>query len=162
MKWFFRICKNNSMRGLLETLPSDFPITARPYDKMAEKMGITGKQLLHELAELKASGVIRRIAIIVAHRAVSYEGNAMVVWNVPEGRVEEAGTVMAGFREVSHCYERDTAGYWPYNLYTMVHAKTREQCIAIVEAMSLKSGINDYRVLFSVREFKKSSFTVRT
>jgi siroheme decarboxylase len=150
------------MKSHLEALPADFPITGRPYETMAGHMGITGEQLIEELALLKEKGIIRRISLMVAHRAVSYEGNAMVVWNVPAERVEEVGLVMAGFGEVSHCYERDTSGYWPYNLYTMVHGKTREACAAVIDAMASRSGINDYRVLFSKREFKKTSFSVRT
>jgi DNA-binding Lrp family transcriptional regulator len=92
---------------------------------------------------------------------VAYEGNAMVVWRVPEAEMEKTGAVMAGFDEVSHCYERDTGGYWDYNLYTMVHGRTREECLATVGRMASRSGIGDYRVLFSLREFKKTSFAVR-
>lgn len=150
------------MKRILEALPADFPITDRPYDAMAAEMGISSEQLIRELALLKSRGVIRRISVIVAHRAVSYEGNAMVVWNVPAERVQQVGNIMAGFNEVSHCYERDTAGYWPYNIYTMVHGKTREECIRVIEAMAKRSGIRDYRMLFSKREFKKTSFSVRT
>ena len=117
--------------------------------------------MLHALSRLKEEGVIRRISVMVAHRAVSYEGNAMVVWNVPAELLESTGSIMAGFEEVSHCYERDTAGYWPYNLYTMVHGRTREECLAVIEKMAVRSGIRDYRVLFSKREFKKTSFSVR-
>ncbi len=150
------------MKRILDALPADFPITDRPYDAMAAEMGISSEQLIRELALLKSRGVIRRISVIVAHRAVSYEGNAMVVWNVPAERVQQVGNIMAGFNEVSHCYERDTAGYWPYNIYTMVHGKTREECIRVIEAMAKRSGIRDYRMLFSKREFKKTSFSVRT
>lgn len=150
------------MKSSLEALPTDFPITERPYETMARDMGITGEQLIKELALLKEKGIIRRISLMVAHRAVSYDGNAMVVWNVPAERVEEVGAVMALFSEVSHCYERATSGYWPYNLYTMVHGKTREACAAVIDAMASRSGIDDYRVLFSKREFKKTSFSVRT
>jgi DNA-binding Lrp family transcriptional regulator len=150
------------MKSVLEALPADFPITDRPYETMAREMGITGEQLIREIALLKENGIIRRVSLMVAHRAVSYEGNAMVVWNVPAERVGDVGAIMAGFSEVSHCYERDTAGYWPYNLYTMVHGKTRGECIAVIETMALRSGVYDYRVLFSKREFKKTSFSVRT
>ena len=150
------------MKSVLETLPTDFPITDRPYEAMASTMGMTGEQLLEELVFLKERGIIRRVSVMVAHRAVSYEGNAMVVWNVPEERVESVGGVMAGFSEVSHCYESDTAGYWPYNLYTMVHGRTREECLAVIGEMARRSGIDDYRVLFSKQEFKKTSFSVRT
>jgi siroheme decarboxylase len=149
------------MKSVLEALPADFPITDRPYETMARKMGITGDALIEELSALKENGVIRRIAVMVAHRAVSFEGNAIVVWKVPGDRIEEVGALMADLKEVSHCYERDTSGYWPYNLYTMVHGKTREACAAVIAAMASKSGIHDYRVLFSKREFKKTSFSVR-
>jgi len=149
------------MKKVLEALPTDFPVCERPYDEMAGEMGMSGAELIDELAALKKAGIIRRIAAMVAHRSVSYEGNAMVVWCVPEAEVEKVGTVMAGFDEVSHCYERDTGGYWDYNLYTMVHGRTREECLAAVARMASRSGIGDYRVLFSLREFKKTSFAVR-
>lgn len=145
----------------LELLPSDFPITERPYETMAKDMGMSGTELIGELITLKDQGKIRRIAGMVAHRAVSYQGNAMAVWHVPADRIDAVGAKMAGFPEVSHCYERDTAGYWPYNLYTMVHGKNREDCSQIIERLAAASGITDYRVLFSVREFKKTSFSVR-
>lgn len=150
------------MKSVLEALPADFPITDRPYETMARQMGMTGEQLIREITLLKEKGIIRRISVMVAHRSVSYEGNAMVVWNVPAERVEDVGAIMAGFSEVSHCYERDTGGYWPYNLYTMVHGKTREACTKVIAAMTARSGVDDYKVLFSIREFKKTSFSVRT
>ena len=150
------------MKSVLEALPVDFPITDRPYETMAGQMGMTGEQLIREITLLMEKGIIRRISVMVAHRAVSYEGSAMVVWSVPADRVEEVGAIMADFSEVSHCYERATGGYWPYNLYTMVHGKTREVCTAVIASMAARSGINDYKVLFSKREFKKTSFSVRT
>jgi siroheme decarboxylase len=149
------------MKLPLEALPADFPITEKPYDVLARDIGITGNELIRELAVLMAEGYIRRIAGMVAHRAVSYEGNAMVVWCVPEDRIDTVGAIMAGFPEISHCYERDTAGYWAYNLYTMVHGKTRDDCLNVIERMVTASGISDHLVLFSVREFKKTSFSVR-
>ncbi|MDD3845123.1 MAG: hypothetical protein PHC90_02045 [Syntrophorhabdaceae bacterium] len=149
------------MNNHLDGLPADFPVTERPYEDMAQSMGMTGQALIDELEALKKAGFIRRIAAMVSHRAVSYEGNAMVVWRVPAAEMEKVGGIMAGFDEVSHCYERDTGGYWPYNLYTMVHGRTKEECLAVIEGMASRSGIGDYRVLFSLKEFKKTSFTVR-
>lgn len=149
------------MKKVLEALPADFPVSERPYDEMAKEMGMSGAALIDELVALKKAGIIRRIAAMVAHRSVSYEGNAMVVWRVAEAEVGKVGAVMAGFQEVSHCYERDTGGYWDYNLYTMVHGRTREECLATIARMASRSGIGDYRVLFSLREFKKTSFAVR-
>ncbi len=142
-------------------MPADFPVTERPYEDMAKTMGASGRELMEELVLLRERGFIRRIAAVVSHRAVAYEGNAMVVWRADEDGIEKAGNIMAEFPEVSHCYERDTGGYWPYNLYTMVHGRTRQECLATIERMASHSGIGDYRVLFSTREFKKTSFTVQ-
>jgi DNA-binding Lrp family transcriptional regulator len=149
------------MKTCLESLPADFPVTERPYEDMAQSLGMTGQALIDELSVLKGAGFIRRIAAMVSHRAVSYEGNAMVVWRVPEDEMEAVGAIMTGFDEVSHCYERDTGGYWSYNLYTMVHGRTKEECLAVIEEMASRSDIGDYQVLFSLREFKKTSFAVR-
>ena len=148
------------MKKILAKLPSQFPLTDRPYKEMAETIGMNEDELISTLKSLKTSGVLRRVAAVLYHRKVSYSHNAMVVWKVDEKDVEKTGTVMASFPEVSHCYERDTGGYWPYNLYTMVHGKRYEDCMKSVERIAHETGINDYRIFFSKREFKKTSFSV--
>jgi siroheme decarboxylase len=148
------------MEKILEHIPADFPITARPYKEMAGKMGIGEEELIEGLKTLKESGVIRRVAGALSHRKIAYEHNAMVVWRVEERDVDTVGARFAAFDEVSHCYERGTGGYWSYNLYTMVHGRNREGCMKSIEKMAHTGGISEYRVLFSKREFKKTSFTV--
>src|SRR3712207_8348796 len=53
--------------------------------------------------------------------------NAMGVWRAPEDRVEELGFQMASFAAVSHCYQRPIYSDWPYNIFTMVHGRTRSE-----------------------------------
>ena len=79
----------------------------------------------------------------------------MVVWRVEPGRVEEVGTVLAGFQEVSHAYERQTATGWQYNVYTMVHGTTPEEVQRTVERMSQVAAVSDYLILATRRELKK-------
>jgi DNA-binding Lrp family transcriptional regulator len=148
------------MKKVLAKIPSQFPLTDRPYKEMAETIGMSEDKLIDTLKSLKASGVLRRIAAVLAHRKAAYSYNAMVVWNVDEKDVERVGAVMASFPEVSHCYERDTGGYWAYNLYTMVHGKHYDDCMKIVERIAHETGISDYCIFFSKREFKKTSFSV--
>jgi DNA-binding Lrp family transcriptional regulator len=81
----------------------------------------------------------------------------MVAWNVDEARVEQVGTAMAGFDEITHCYRRDPAPGWPYNLYTMVHAGTEAECLSLVEKIAATVGETDYTLLFSRKELKKTS-----
>jgi DNA-binding Lrp family transcriptional regulator len=148
------------MKNVLARIPSQFPLTNRPYKEMAKMIGISETELIDTLKSLKASGVLRRVAAVLAHRRASYSHNAMVIWKVDEKDVERTGAVMASFPEVSHCYERDTGGYWAYNLYTMVHGRRYEDCMKNIERMAQETGIGDYRVLFSKREFKKTSFSL--
>ena len=79
----------------------------------------------------------------------------MVVWQVPLDRIEAVGQCLAGFKEVSHAYQRPTSPQWPYNLYTMVHAADMDSTQAIVQRMSQACGVADYRLLLTERELKK-------
>jgi DNA-binding Lrp family transcriptional regulator len=80
----------------------------------------------------------------------------MCVWNVPDERTEEVGTTMANFSEVTHCYERPRAPGWDYNLFAMVHSYTKEDCEEVAARISEATGITDYKLLYSDREFKKT------
>lgn len=148
------------MNSVLSKIPSQIPLTDRPYKEMAEIIGVSEYELIDTLKSLKASGTLRRVSAVLAHRKIAYSQNAMVVWKVDEKDVEKTGTMMASFPEISHCYERDTGGYWVYNLYTMIHGKHYEDCMKSIENIAHKTGINDYRILFSRKEFKKTSFSV--
>jgi siroheme decarboxylase len=148
------------MESLLKRIPQDFPLSLRPYRDMAETMEISESDLISGLKDLKAKGVIRRVAAVLHHRKAAYLYNAMVVWNVPEQERERVGELMAEFPEVSHCYERDSGGYWNYTLYTMIHGRSEADCPDIARRISEKTGITDYRILYSKREFKKVSLTV--
>jgi DNA-binding Lrp family transcriptional regulator len=91
------------------------------------------------------------------HQAAGFKSNAMVAWLVPDDRTEEIGKALAQFREVTHCYQRTPHKEWRYNLYTMIHAGSRDQCRKIAEKMSRSTGIDEYIMLFSEKEFKKTS-----
>jgi DNA-binding Lrp family transcriptional regulator len=81
----------------------------------------------------------------------------MVAWVVPEESIEEVGRAMAEFREVTHCFQRRTHENWKYNFYTMIHGDNDEGCHKIAERMSKETGIKEYTLLFSEKEFKKTS-----
>lgn len=145
---------------ILKVIPYDFPLTERPYKDIAAKAGVSEKELIETLSSLKAEGLIRRVAAILYHRKAAYACNVMVVWRVPEGDVDRIGRVMASFPEVSHCYERGRAGYWDYNVFTMVHGRSSEECADTVKRISMETGIGDFELFASKREFKKTSLVV--
>jgi DNA-binding Lrp family transcriptional regulator len=124
---------------------------------LGEELGISEEEVIRRLKGLEEQGVIRRFAATIGHRALGILANAMIAWRVPPEQVERVGEIFAASKEVTHCYERASDPEWPYNLYTVVHSRSREDCLTIASNLSKVSGIEEYRVLFSEREYKKTS-----
>lgn len=142
-------------RKVLSVLQEGFPRSESPYKDMAGQAGIETKQLLAVLENWKRQGKLRRVGAIIDPFKVGLSGGAMVVWHVKEERIEEVGEKLAGFREVSHAYERNTVENWPYNLYTMVHGANFEEVEKTVARMSQACGVSNYRILVTEKELKK-------
>ena len=141
--------------AVIKELQKDIDIVDEPFKTSIEKLGLDYDAFFTIADELKESGVMRRFATILNHRKAGFGANAMSVWAVPEERAEEIGREMAEFSAVSHCYLRPSYPNWPYNLFAMVHAKTQEECDALIEEMAKESGLSEYGKLYSTVEFKK-------
>lgn len=142
---------------LLKLAQSGVPITSQPYLAWAKTLGWSEEEVIRRLSDLEKEGIIRRFAATIGHRALGILANAMIAWQVPDSDVETVGLIFASFEEVTHCYERFTGPNWPYNLYTMVHSRSRDDCIKIALRLAQASGMNEYRILFSEKEYKKTS-----
>ncbi|MFA7296829.1 MAG: Lrp/AsnC family transcriptional regulator [Dehalococcoidia bacterium] len=128
---------------------------ATPFAAVAERLGWTVDEVLDTGRTMIERGVLRRFAAIVNHREAGFRANGMAVWNVPAERVEEFGQFVAGYRNVSHCYQRPTYPDWPYNVFSMIHAPRVDGVEAVAQAIADETGITDHRVLYSSDEFKK-------
>jgi len=144
-------------KKVIQRIQGDLPLELRPFAALAEKAGISEDEFVERIASLRKRGIIRRFGATLRHQEAGFSSNAMVAWVVPEEKIEEIGKAMARFRAVTHCYQRKTHKGWPYNLYTMIHGNGRDKCREIAEQMSRKVGIQDYILLFSEKEFKKTS-----
>ncbi len=144
-------------REILRLAQTDLPDGPAPFAAMAEKAGVSEEYVLDLLRRMKDSGEIRRFGATLRHQKAGYGANAMVAWRVPEADVERIGALMAARPEISHCYIRVTTPEWTYNLYTMVHAKSPEECQDTVKDLVAYSGVSDYDVLLSRKELKKTS-----
>ena len=142
-------------RDVLRVIQSGFPESRNPFNDMARQIGISCDELLCVLKKWKQEGKIRRIGAIVNHFQVGLSAGGMVVWEVEAGRVEDVGQIFAGFKEVSHAYERRLSSSWPFNLYTMVHGASSEDVEQTVARMSESSGVSNYRILVTEKELKK-------
>ncbi|SMP39140.1 siroheme decarboxylase subunit beta [Desulfonatronum lacustre] len=145
-------------QAALRLLQADIPDTERPYLEIAERTGLTEEAVLDLLRRLKDRGVVRRFGATLRHQQAGYGANAMVAWFVEQERdLNEVGAIMANRPEISHCYQRVNCYAWPYNLYTMVHARSREDCLDVVEQLARIAQVPQYDILFSRKELKKTS-----
>jgi DNA-binding Lrp family transcriptional regulator len=135
-------------------LQTPLPLIERPFDELAHGVDASGDELI-EFAKHHLGGAIRRYVGTLRHRKLGVKENGMVVWRVAEDEVQLAGERLAKAPEVSHCYARNPIPNFPYTLYSMVHGPSRESCREIARALSRETGLGDYSVLFSEREFKK-------
>lgn len=146
-------------KKVIASIQGNIPIVPQPYRVLADSIGISEETLIETLRALTERGVIRRFGATLRHQKSGFQANAMTAWKVDEDRIEAVGRIMASFRAVSHCYRRDPAEDWPYNLYTMIHGKDEADCRRIARKMAEKSGVETYTLLFSRRELKKISMT---
>ena len=139
----------------IRILQEDLPLLEIPYAVWAEQAETTEEALFAWAKKMEQLGYLRRFAAILHHRNAGFLANAMVVWQVPQERVDFVGEQMALFREVSHCYRRPVYPNWPYPLFTMVHAETYSACMDVVARIEERVGQFPHKSLFSTKEYKK-------
>jgi DNA-binding Lrp family transcriptional regulator len=142
-------------RAAIGVVQEDLPNVERPFAAHADLLGIEESDVLDLLRSFKERKLMRRFAAVMNHRSAGFKANAMGVWAVPEDALDEIGPRMAGFAAVSHCYRRPTYDDWPYSVFTMVHGRTARDCEATIDAIRNDTGVDEYCLLWSVKEYKK-------
>jgi DNA-binding Lrp family transcriptional regulator len=143
-------------KNYIRELQKDLEIVERPFLKSAQKLGISEEQLLEKVKQYEEIGVMRRFAAILRHREVGFTANGMIVWKVPDERIEEVGEKLGAFPQISHCYQRPVYPDWPYSVFSMVHCKSIADAEEMAKQIQKQVDVNDYKILFSSREFKKT------
>ena len=141
---------------ILGAVTDGISLEDHPFRGIAGSLGIGEDEVVDRIGSMLKDGVIRRISARINHRSLGIVYNAMVVWKVPESLVEKTGALMAGYPEVTHCYERECVpGRWEYNLYTVLHGYSKEEVEWHVRQISALTGIDTYETLYSMRELKR-------
>lgn len=141
---------------ILQTLQGDIPLHSHPFAGLGKDLNLSEDEVISILQGLTDRGILRKVGAILRHREAGFTQNAMVVWSVPKSRIEIAGKILASFPEVSHCYERKPPFEEKYNVFTMVHLKTADISNRVRE-MAKTADLDDYQILISETEYKKSS-----
>ena len=148
---------------LVQALTDGLDLVPRPFLAAAAKLGRTEDDVIARIARLVDADVVPRVGVIVRHRALGWRSNAMVVWDVPHGDVDRAGLALAASPGINLCYRRTRyPEVWPYNLYCMVHARSRDEALSTLARASSAAGLDGVRrqILFSLRCFKQTGALV--
>lgn len=144
-------------KEIIKFLQGNIPIVSQPYKELADRLGLTEQEIIERIEDMKKTGLVRRLGAVLRHQQAGYKVNAMVVWQVDENRADTAGRIMAGFKQVSHCYLRDVPKGFEYNLFTMIHSQSNENLLAIINEISCQTGLQKYLIIRSIKELKKVS-----
>jgi DNA-binding Lrp family transcriptional regulator len=141
-----------------KALQEGLPLVAEPYKQLAAELGSSESRVMNCIEELQASGAVKRFGMVLRHRPLGYRANAMVVWDIPDADVDRIGQLLGGEPCVTLSYRRPRRPpQWNYNLFSMIHGKSREtveqQLADIVERHGLANYSRD--ILFSTRCFKQ-------
>ncbi len=143
---------------LISVIQDGLPLVSHPYAELGKKLGMGEEEVIQRLERMQREGIMSRFGVVVRHRELGYRANAMVVWDVPDGQVEEVGRALGAQPWVTLCYQRARhLPQWPYNLYCMVHGRRRDEVRETVRRMAVELGLTGIprRLLFSVRRFKQ-------
>jgi DNA-binding Lrp family transcriptional regulator len=117
---------------IVRATQAGLPLVEAPYAEIARQVGVGEQEVLSLLKAMLADGRIRRIGAVPNLGALEF---------------------------VSHCYRRPRRlPDWPYNLFAMVHGRSRDETAQKVEAIRrlLGSALRAHDVLYSVRILKKT------
>lgn len=147
-------------KAIVRALQHDLPLVPEPYAALAEELGMSEDELIAGIHRLMDMGCLKRISIALRHKNVGFTINVMVVWDVDDDKVDEVGKRVAGYPAVTHCYRRNRDPRFPYNLYTMIHARSDEEYDRIIADLTQIIGEHtphdvSFDALRSMRELKK-------
>ncbi len=150
-------------RALINATQAGLPLVPRPYHALAAQLGLDAGEVMARFRRLQATGVIRRLGAVPNHYRLGYTANGMSVWDVPDDRVAELGHAVGALDFVSHCYERPRhPPRWPYNLFAMIHARSRDEVEDRVAEIAALLGAADrgHAVLYSTAILKKTGLRI--
>lgn len=150
-------------RAIIEATQAGLPLSAQPYHEVARQVGITPDQVMARMREMLDHGIIRRIGIVPNHFSLGWKFNGMTVWNVADDYVDALGARVGALDFVTHCYRRPRfLSAWPYNLFAMIHAKSRDDADRQIEQIAELLGVHchAHSTLFSTRILKKTGLRI--
>jgi len=150
-------------RRIVAATQAGLSLTARPYHAVAAQLGLKPADVMRRIERMLETGAIRRIGAVPNHYALGWTANGMSVWDVLDSHVDEAGRMVGALEFVSHCYRRPRClPQWPYNLFAMVHGRSRDEVAdKVARIAAVLGGWNcGHDVLYSTKILKKTGLRI--
>lgn len=141
-------------KRLLNDFQQDFPLTPRPYRKMAEQLGVSEEEVLSALQELSADELIYRIGPIIRPNQIGH--SMLVAMAVPADRLQQVAEIISRFPEVNHNYERENR----FNLWFVLIADNSEHLQRTVDDIEYQCGYATMRLPLLADYFINLGFTM--
>ncbi len=97
---------NDLDRRILDALQHDFPLSERPFDILAQRLGVDPDLLWRRVEAMRKSGVIRRLGASLDSRKLGFRSTLAAVRVRPDF-VDRAAQAIGRHPEVTHSYLRD-------------------------------------------------------
>lgn len=145
-------------RQLIAATQSGLPLVPEPYEALGAMVGVSAQEVQARLAAMIAGGLIRRIGAVANHYRLGYTANGMTVWDVDDARIDALAERVARMPGVTHCYRRTRAPGWPFNLFVMLHGRSRAEVErqAAQVASLLGDACRARDILYSTHILKKT------
>ena len=147
-----------SDRGILVAIEDGLPLVSRPFRHVGQQVGLHEEEVIERLQQLTDAGIVTRFGCVVRHRMLGYTSNAMAVWDIPNDIIDVVAKHFVRNPHVTLCYRRPPRlPEWPYNLFCMIHARSRPEALAAIDDLNAIAQTGPYgqTTLFSLRCFKQ-------
>ena len=136
-------------RRILTAIQADLPVAQRPFDSLAERLGLEAGDVVGRVARLVSAGLVRRIGPIFDSRRLGYV-STLVAARVPPARLADAAARASALPGVTHSYERRHA----WNLWFTLTARSEGEIDAALDALRHETGLPDIRSLPALAVYK--------
>ncbi|MDG6221695.1 MAG: Lrp/AsnC family transcriptional regulator [Candidatus Bathyarchaeota archaeon] len=93
-------------KALLKSIQNGLPLTAKPFNEIGQKLGITETEVISSLKTLMDLGFARKIGAVISPTKIGY-CSILAAIDVPEEDAEEIALIINEFPSVTHNYFRD-------------------------------------------------------
>ena len=121
-------------KRLLNDFQRDFPLSPRPYQDIADALGVSEDDVLSALNELNERNYISRIGPIIPPNQIGV--STLVAMVVPEPQLQAVADKISAYPEVNHNYEREHR----LNLWFVAIAADAAHLLAVLDAIEQDTG----------------------